>query len=161
MEGVSRSLIENALSQHSEMMMRIAFNYVKNKQDAEDIVQDVLLILIKKSPTFTDDAHLKRWLIRVTINESKSRLKAIKKGRESISDFTGEAYTDGAYPSGVMDEVMKLPETDRAAVYLFYMEGYSAKEIAKILGKSENSVFMRLTRARKKLNLLSKVKRKS
>ena len=152
----NKAFIENAVSRYSDMIIRIAFNFVKNRADAEDIMQEAFMALIKKAPIFNEEEHLKAWLIRVAVNKSKNRLKAAKQRRECALSAADGPYTD-AY-SEVFDEIMKLPEADRATVYLFYIEGYSAKEIAKLLGKTKNSVFMRLTRAREKLKQFLEVK---
>lgn len=54
---------------------------------------------------------------------------------------------------GITEEVMKLPRNYRISIYLFYYEGYSAKEIAELLGKRESAINMYLSRGRKKLKL--------
>jgi RNA polymerase sigma-70 factor (ECF subfamily) len=144
--------IHRAVENYSDMIIRIVFQYAKNKADAEDIMQEVFLSLMKKSD-FHDEQHLKAWLIRVTINKSKDFLRHAK---IRLNAWTGvRQYGFSEEDIAVMQEVSKLSDTDRDIIYLFYYEGYSAKEIAGILRKRENAVHVRLSRARDKLkNLL-------
>lgn len=150
------SFIKYAVNRYSGMICRIAFQYVKNKSDAEDITQDVLLSLLKQD-VFFEGEHLKAWLIRVTINKCKNFLKSSNQ-RKSVPLEKAE-YLLTQNETLFLDEVHNLPEDDRNVLYLFYYEGYSAKEIAKILFKKEDAVFKHLSRAREKLKILMEVTR--
>jgi len=130
------------------MINRIAYQYVKNKADAEDITQDVLLSLIKQT-CFVNREHLKAWLIRVTINKSKDFLKSSKYRNTVALDKV--MYSLTSEQAQTLDELDNLPENDRNILYLFYYEGYSVKEIAGILDKKEPAIFKHLSRAREKL----------
>jgi len=117
-------------------------------------MQEVFLSLLKP-PTFNDEEHLKAWIIRAAINKCKNLLKSHKR-----SVPLDEVYNRvGAEPIkeehiDLVAALRKLHEFDREILYLHYYEGYSAKEIAKIFGKSENAVFIRLNRARNELKKL-------
>jgi len=146
-----KELIQRIVNQYSDMIIRIAFQYAKNRADAEDIMQDVFFALIKRPP-FEDEKYLKAWLIRVTANKSRDFLRAAKKRKtvplESVACYLTERQAEK------LDEIRELPEKDRNIIYLFYYEGYTAKEIAEIIGKKEKAVLMRLNRAREKLKHL-------
>ena len=114
-------------------------------------MQEVFLSLLKP-PRFNGEEHLKAWIIRVTLNKCKNFLKSQKRRRAvsldagvNIGGQTDEERTE------LLDALHRLPETDRNILFLHYYEGYTAKEIAKFLGGSENAVFIRLNRARDKL----------
>lgn len=57
---------------YRDTVFRLAFTYLRNQADADDVTQDVFVKLIRSSHDFESDEHLRRWLIRVTINECKS-----------------------------------------------------------------------------------------
>lgn len=141
--------IQYLVTQYSGMITRIAFQYTRNKDDAEDVMQEVFLTFLKQPP-FETEEHLKAWLIRAAINKSKDFLRATKSRR--IAEVNEDCSLTEEQ-NAVLDELQKLPEKDRNILYLFYYEGYTAKEIANILGKKESAIFMRLTRAREKLKV--------
>lgn len=143
--------INYIVNTYSDMLFRLAYQYTRNSSESEDIVQDVFMAMLKKMP-FKTEEYLKAWLIRVAINKSKNYLKSMRKKVLALDEnIKVPTYTheDG------LEEINLLPEFDRNVIYLYYYEGYSIKEIAKITGKSANSINIRLCRAREKLkNLL-------
>lgn len=152
-QNMDDKFIQNAVEQYSGMITRIAFLHIRNRMDAEDIMQDVFFALLKQPP-FETEEHLKAWLIRVTINKSNDYFRAAK---HRHTDKLNSEYALSVEQKEVFDELQKLSEKDRNILYLFYYEEYSAKEIADILNKKESAIFMRLTRARKKLKNILEV----
>lgn len=146
----SEKFITDAVNEYSDTVFRVAFQYLKNRADAEDILQDVFLQLFKSPPPLeVRDERLKAWLIRVTINKSKDALRSYK--RRTAAKL---AYVPPSPPSEhdeVFDALFRLSERDRNALYLHYYEGYTAREIADIIGGSERAVTKRIGRARNKL----------
>ena len=148
MEGFkSDDFIEYAVNKYSGMITRIAFQYVRNKAEAEDIAQNVFVSLLKQ-PAFTKEEHLKAWLIRVTINKCKDYLRTARRRRNVALN---REYAERAEFNEVFYELEKLPDDDRSVLYLYYYEGYPANQIAVLTGIKESAVFMRLARARNKL----------
>lgn len=144
------SFIKEVVEKFSDMVLRIAYQNLKNYCDAEDVVQDVFIKLMKED-NFQDENHIKAWLIKVTINRCKdinksSWYKKTEPFTKEIEEFTDEE-------KNVLEEVMNLPKDYRNVVYLFYYEGYKISEIAKILDKKDNTISSQLTRARKKLKI--------
>lgn len=141
--------IDEIVHCYSDTLIRVAVNHTKNLSDAEDMVQDVYLRLMRYKGTFLDEQHLKAWLIRVTINRCKDHFKSswFKKRVAMPEDLLLEAPLE----SGVFEEIFELETMDRTIVYLHYYEGYSIKEISEILKKKPNTIGSRLQRARKKL----------
>ena len=62
-------LYNQIVTKHANTVFKIAYNYCKNKYDAEDVVQNTFLKLLQRKDGFTDEEHIKRWLIRVAIKE--------------------------------------------------------------------------------------------
>lgn len=138
------------VEQFSPMIYRIAYQNLLNSADAEDVVQDVFVKLLRqRDRTFRDEEHIKAWLIRVAVNQCTDFRRKFRKIKvEPLNDYEF-GVTDET--DGVFDLISVLPEEDRSILYLYYYEGYTIREIAGILGKRQNTVNSRLTRARKKL----------
>ena len=131
---------------------RAVFSYLHNASEAEDTVQETFVKLFNTNKSFQSDEHCKAWLIRVAINLSKNLLKSFR--------YTHTEELDEAIPMestedcALADALSALPPNYRAVIHLHYYEGYSAKEIAKILGLTVTAVTTRLARAREKLKAL-------
>ena len=147
----NNELINKVVDQYADTIIRIAFQYTKNRTDAEDITQDVFISLMKQPP-FKTEEHLKAWLIRVTINKSKDYLRATK--RRNTLPLDNFADILSKEEKLALDELNELPDKDHDLIYLFYFEEYTSKEIAKILGIEEVTIRKRLSRARGKLKKL-------
>lgn len=146
---------DNTVKRYIGMLYRIAFNYLKNKEDSEDSVQNVFIRLYNYKKNFKSEDHLKAWLIRVTINESKRILSNNKKHAAiDIEKVANELYEDEIEKRDFSIELMKLNPTYSTVLYLHYYEGYKADEIAKILSKTSAAINLILSRARKQLKEL-------
>lgn len=150
---VTKDYISDLLDKYSDMVLRIAYTYLKNRADAEDIVQDVFLRIIDKKPSFNDENHEKSWLIRATINMCKNKVNMFwNKNKCSIDDVQEFAVSDKYNTdTSVFQAVMALGEKYRVVVYMYYYEGYSTPEIADVIGKNETTIRSLLHRARNKL----------
>ena len=150
---VTKDYISDLLDKYSDMVLRIAYTYLKNRADAEDIVQDVFLRIIDKKPSFNDESHEKSWLIRATINMCKNKVNMFwNKNKCSIDDVQEFAVSDKYNTdTSVFQAVMALGEKYRVVVYMYYYEGYSTPEIADVIGKNETTIRSLLHRARNKL----------
>lgn len=152
---------EKIVTKYMDTVYRIAISHTKDAQDADDVVQQTFVKLLTKHVNFTDEEHLKRWLIRVCINECNSLFSSFWRKNVNLFDnnLQGENVETKSYePSFTMQEdsdlyeaVKMLPAKCRIVVYLFYYEGYSTKEIADIIKVREATVRTRLVRARKLL----------
>ena len=133
--------------EHCQTVYRVAFTYMKNSYDAEDAVQETFARLIRSGERFRSREKEKAWLIVTVSNVCKDMLR-----RHYRSDRALEDYQYLAAPPHEIDETMeailRLPEKYKTAVYLFYYEGYAAREIARMLGEKPNTVSSRIGRAR-------------
>ena len=148
-EKEARRLVES----YTDMIMRIGTNYLKSTTDAEDICQAVLVKYITSDPQFDSLEHEKAWVIRTTINMCKNELKSAFFRKTTALEEADDVKAITPPDLGITEEVMKLPRNYRISIYLFYYEGYSAKEIAELLEKRESAINMYLSRGRKKLKL--------
>ena len=138
---------------YSDMLMRIALNRVNSIAEAEDVVQSTFERLMKRQPRFETREHEKAWLIktaiRICIDEAR---RASKRTSVPLNEEIAAAYSEESFE--LLETVRRLPEHDRDAVYLYYYEEYTIREIAKILGEREGTTRSRLSRARKKLRAI-------
>ena len=150
MREMDRQEAERLVNTYSDLILRLSYTYLKSAQDAEDICQTVFLRLLTGEERFASPAHEKAWVIRTAINACKDELRAFRRKAVPLEDVP-EAAAPEPPRSDVLDAVMTLPEKYREAIYLFYYEGYSAKEIGVLTGRSEAAVAAHLSRGRKKL----------
>lgn len=143
------------VEKYSDMIFRIAYQYLFNNYDAEDIVQEVLVKLLTKKVIFKDEEHVKSWLIRVTINQCLDYKKTLAK--RSVVPIENMEIPFEQKEEGILEELQLLKEDERNILYLYYYEGYKIKEIAKILKQKQNTINSKLTRARKKLKEIMEV----
>ena len=131
---------------------RVALSYAKTKEDAEDVLQNVFLKLLTKRVKFEDDEHIRKWLIRVAVNECNSLWSSFWRKNVEYIDRMEEGITfQNADYSDLYDAIKVLPAKLRIVLHLFYYEGYRTREIADLLHIREATVRSRLTRARKLL----------
>lgn len=141
-----------ALDLYADTVRRICFMHLKNYSDVEDVFQEVFLKYLLYEKSFESDAHEKAWLIRVTINHCKDILKSFfRKKVSSIEEVDIEPFYIQERETELLDAVFRLPPKYWDVIYLFYYEGYTAVEIAGILGKKENTIYTWLDRGRKEL----------
>lgn len=138
------------LHKYGDHLMRLAMAYLHNKSDAEDIVQEPMIQLIKKQPEFVNANHEKAWLYRVTIDLAKNRLKAnSRRNFEPLSESLSETVSEDF--SYLWEAIAGLTDLQRSIIHLFYYEGYATKEIAKLLVMKESTVRSYLYRSREQL----------
>lgn len=141
--------LEQAARTYENTLYRAALAILGDAQEAEDAVQDAFLKYLEKAPAFESPEHEKAWLIRVTVNGCKSRLRSPWRRRSAPLLETYPAPEVGE--RAVLEAVLALPPRDRAVIHLFYYEGYHTAEIAAMTGDAEGTVRSRLTRARRRL----------
>ena len=131
------------------MVSRIAYRYVKNSIDSDDVFSEVFLAYFKKERTFESEEHRKAWLIRVTINCAKDllaqRAQLQQLHEETLPDQTArdaDTYMD------LHNAIEQLRPEYQEVIKLYYLDDLSVKEIAQILNKNENTIKTQLFRAR-------------
>ena len=137
-----------------DTVYRVAFSMLKNPHDADDVTQEVFLKLYTAHGEFQSDAHVKNWLIKVTVNACRNVFRTPWRRVEDIEEYAQTLGFETPEQSDLFLAVNSLDRKYRIAVHLYYFEGYSVKEIGEILGVSENTVSTRLARARGKLKAI-------
>lgn len=118
--------------------------------DAEDVLQETMIRYLRGHPFFESDSHEKAWLLRVAINLSRNRIDY--NARRAHADLDDHLLEKSAPDlTFVWDAVKTLPPQYAEAVHLYYQEGYSCDEIARLLDKNESTVRTLLRRARMRL----------
>ena len=135
---------------------RMAYSYLQNHPDSEDVVQECFLRLAQSGKHFEDARQVQAWLIITAANLSKDLLR-----RAHRKDLPLDAAEDRPAPREEHKElrraVLELPDKYRTVIYLYYFEGYSVQELAKLLHRPESTVKTWLRRARELLR--EKIKR--
>ena len=133
---------------YKDPVYRLALSMTGSPADAEDVCQTVFLKLLEKQPKLEPERE-KAWLLQVAANECRSLWRRLRR-RPTVPL---EEVLDLAAPRGepLLRQVMELPRKDQAVLYLHYYEGFSTREVGKLLHISQSAVTTRLLRARKKL----------
>ena len=128
-------------------VFRLAYARTGSRADAEDVMQETFIRLLRARPAFAEPEHARAWLLRVAANCANDWFRAPWRRREGPLEDALPAPEEPE-PGGVVEAVLALPAKYRTAVHLYYYEDLSVAEIAAILGKSEGAVKSRLFRAR-------------
>ncbi|GAA0181139.1 hypothetical protein SH2C18_37130 [Clostridium sediminicola] len=142
--------VEKILNIYGNSILRMAYSYLHNMCDAEDVLEDTLMQYIKTTPNFKNTTHEKAWLMRVSINISKNKIIYNKRRKTSELDenIIEKEREDLTY---IWESIRNLPQKYREVIHLFYQEGYSTAQIAEVLQKKEATVRSLLYRGRSKL----------
>lgn len=152
MKTIAGLSVHEIVQTYSDTLIRIAVQQTKNMSEAEDIVQEVYMTLMRQKRPFDNEVHLKAWLIKVTFNKCKDYFKSsrVKKTIPITEEMTFTAKEE----QSVLPEIFELEQNDRAIVYLHYYEGYTTAEIANLLEMKINTVGSKLRRVRMKLKTI-------
>lgn len=141
---------EVLLDQYGDRVLRLAYSYLHNQSDAEEVLQDTFLQYLRTAPELEGPEHEKAWLLHVAANLSKNRLAY---NRVRSADVLSETLAAEERPdlSFVWEAVKALPVKYREVLHLYHYEGYSTAEIARLLGRKEATVRSDLHRGRARL----------
>ena len=159
--GLDKETLILIIERRRDNIYKIAFAYMKNRFDADDVYQTVFENFLKSRPIFDSDEYEKAWFIRTTINVCKNVFASgWKKKVTAMEDEEWNKIPDQERneTDELLEKVMALPPKYRIVIHLFYYEGYSVNEIANILSLSVGTITTQLSRARKKLKSEIKVK---
>ena len=138
-----------AVERYGDTIYRVAYSCLKNRADAEDVMQDTLLKLYRERRSFESEEHRRRWLIRVAVNQAKSLLRSSWFRRTiPLDEQLDQPVFDRPEESELFEQVMALPKNYRLALYLYYYEGYQVREVAELMRANLSTVQTWLMRAR-------------
>lgn len=146
-EALARRLVET----YSDQLLRLAYSILNSVPDAQDVCQEVLLKRLDHQGTFASPAHERAWLVKVTVNQCRNLCRSPWRSRTVGLDAVAEQAAFQPREGGVLEEVQKLPRTDREVLVLYYYLGYDTNEIGALLGLRPGAVRARMKRARQKL----------
>ncbi len=147
--------LEQTINEYSNILYKICFLILKNENDVKDVLQETFIKYYTKSPVFKSEDHKKAWLIKVSQNRCKEFLRFHKRHAAVPLDEVEQSVsvTDGMDTEEIdaLSFVWNLNYKLKSVVILYYIEGYSVKEVSQILDISESAVKKRLERARKEI----------
>ena len=144
---------ETVVRTYADMVYKIAYRYVANPTDVDDVFSETFLTYFKKERVFQDEEHRKAWLIRVTINCAKDLLRGKPSWEELNETIAGDDLpaVSSEEQLDLHKAIQQLRLEYREAICLYYLEGLSVKDISVILGRNENTIKTHLARGREKL----------
>lgn len=153
------------IQKYSKMIYALALSRTRQQSDADDVFQEVFLKYLEKNPKFLNETHLKAWLIKVTINITKDFYKEayvtkrVDYDEETLEnvpsdrDFLAELENEAVFE----ERISEISPRARTVMLLRFDGGYKIREIAKLLGESENTVKALLARGKRQYrNLVMK-----
>lgn len=140
---------------YGNAVLRLAYSYLHNMEDAEDILQETVIKMLDVDVDFENDAHEKSYVLKTASNMAKNRIvyNKYRETDELMDDLVSDEKEDLSF---VWEAVKSLPENFREVIHLFYAEGYKTAEIAEVLGRNESTVRSDLKRGREKLKEILK-----
>lgn len=147
-----RLSLEEVVQKYRNHLYAAALSASQVPADAEDAVQEALITYYTDSREFETESDLKYWLIRITVNKAHDLRRRFRSKTEvSWEDYMQSLEFETPQHRSLVQEVLQLPDKYRTVIHLYYYEGYTAAEIAKILDISDSNVRARLVRGRRML----------
>ena len=138
--------------QYGDSVYAAAFSVCGNIQDAQDVTQETFLAYHVTKKDFSSQAHVRAWLLRVAINKARNLCRSAQHSRTlPLEEWAQTLVFSEPSDRELFEAVMALPEKYRVVLHLYYYEGYSVREIAKLLRLGESGVKSRLARGRAQL----------
>lgn len=139
-------------NRYVNMVYQICFLYLKNKADTEDVVQQTFVKLLTNKSPFTNEEHIKAWLIRTASNICKNQLKHWWRKNEEMDKLYELGNNDSK--DETLEVLLQLPQKYKTIIYLYYYMGYSTEEIANIMHQKHATTRSLLSRGRERLKEL-------
>ena len=155
-ETMTKEQLGNLIIASEESMYHVAKTLLRNDADCADAIQEAIVKAFSSIHTLRKDSFGKTWLVRILINECYAIMRQERKLVTMESYALEESKEQEAFPENseyldLYEAISRLSEEIRLTVTLYYMEGYSIKEIAALMNTTESTIKNRLARARAKL----------
>ncbi len=138
-------------NRYIDMIYRLCFSFLKNREDTEDAVQSVFVKYLKSGKKFENECHEKAWFFVTASNLCKDMLRRSWRHNISIENYGSIPGTEDSTNNDVYMAILDLPYKYKTVVYLYYYEGYKTHEIAEMLHKPSSTIRNYLTEARRHL----------
>lgn len=146
-----REFVDSAIERWGDDVYRLALARTRSRQDAEDVFQDVFLSLFRRGRGFESEDHCKAWLLRAACSRCNDVFRR-RATRPTRPFAPGEDFAEPPrcekHAEDVEEAMAALSDRQRAAVHLFYFEGYATEDVARITGERASTVRSHLRRAR-------------
>ncbi|ASV67544.1 sigma-70 family RNA polymerase sigma factor [Cytobacillus kochii] len=152
------------MDEYGQTVMRLAFIYVRDKQIAEDITQDVFIKCFEKMDDFKEESSYKTWIFKITINKCKDYLKSWSYRNIKMTNYF-KSRTQKSIESEILtkeenisisNKVITLPIKYKEVIIFYYYEELTIKDISRLLGMNKNTIKSRLVRGRRLLKKMLK-----
>ena len=159
------------VAEHQEMVINTCYRFVFNREDAEDLAQDVFIEVFRSLEQFREEAKLSTWIYRIAVTKSLDHLRRLKRKKrfsslkrvigieDPSSDIAAphsdnplEALAGNEQADILQNALWTLPDSQKTAFLLSKQEGFSNQEIAEILKTSVSAVESLVHRAKKNLH---------
>lgn len=148
---MTEDIFIDALKRNNQRLYVIAFSYLQNKDDAEDVLQSTFLKLWKTDTAFSSDIHIDKWLTKVCINDCKNAFKQLFRKHTPLEEIYDISTFDRYFNLDLFNAVSSLKKKERLCIILFYYNDMSTKDISLMLGIKESTIKSLLRRSREKL----------
>lgn len=150
-QGGDADAFVQLMEKNRQNMYKVAICYVKNPEDAADIIQETILTAFEKLGTLREPGYFRTWLTRILINKCKDFLEE-RSWEVAFDEIPEEQHSDMVLEHMIYEELIQsVEEKYRDILVLYYVEGFSTKEIAEILEMKDATVRTRLRRGRAQL----------
>ena len=160
---VSKQDFAQLVRQHAQKVIDFTARFLPDRQDAEEVAQDVFVKAFRQLDTFRGDSTLLTWLQRIAYHEAMSRLRRRRPYMVDIGDVPiGEAADDDLSTGNedcillLEEAISDLPPDDQLLLHLYYYDDRPLRDIAYIMDAEANALGVRLHRIRKKLQTMIK-----
>ncbi len=155
-------MFDDLMNQYGTSVLHLAYSYVRNRQTAEDLTQEIFLKCFEKLDSYRGESGLQTWLYRVASNHCKDYLKSWYFRKTHVTNYISAFFKSSqAGPEEMLlqnderyqlqDALFSLPIKYREILFLYYFQECSQKEISAICNLNVNTVKSRLTRAKELL----------
>jgi RNA polymerase sigma factor (sigma-70 family) len=157
-------ILEEIMIKYGSELVGLAFHYIKEKEAAKDVVQEVFIKCYENLGAFRYESSIKTWLYRITINKSKDYLRSWNYKKVYIKDYLGssiksllpspeEKVLNQEKQEAIKEIIFSLPTKYREVIYLYYYQSLTINEISELTENNINTIKTRLVRAKTRLKI--------
>lgn len=158
----TEEIVTDLMDRHGTSILRLAYSYVRNKQTAEDLSQEIFIKCYQKMDTFQGESKIETWLYRLAVNHCKDYVKSWHYRKVHVTGvisslFSGEqASTESQVMKefaqhDLLEQILALPLKYKEVILLYYFHDFSLKEISEINNLNINTVKTRIVKAKELL----------
>lgn len=158
----SHEVITDLMDRYGTAILQLAYSFVRNKQTAEDLTQEIFIKCYEKLDTFEGNSSMHTWLYRIAINHCKDHIKSWNYRKVHVSQHISKWFTSHqegpeskmihkSESEQLLNEILTLPAKYREIIFLYYFQELQLKEISEVCQINLSTVKSRITRAKQLL----------